>query len=136
MWGFLSEFWDAITGVGEYTIEFFQNIGLAVAGAIGNLFDFVLHFINDAGVFFGWLGSILLEIVKTFVMPLTYIFTFLKSLLSSAFQTPTDFTGYSWDAGILGVFGAIPYWDTLIVIVGIGISMIVLFFVLRTFLRS
>lgn len=136
MWGFLGEFWNAITQVGDYTIEWFQNIGLAVAGAVGNLFDFALHLINDVGVFFGWVGSILKEIVMTFVMPMTYIFTFLKSLLSSAFQSPTDFTDYSWDAGILGVFSTIPYWNTLIVVIGIGISVIVLFFILRTFLKS
>jgi hypothetical protein len=136
MWGFLTEFWDAITGVGEYTIEFFQNIGLAVAGAVGNLFDFALHFLNDGAVFFGWIGSILKEIVLTFVMPLSYVFAFMKSLLASAFATPVDYTGYSWDAGILGVFSAIPLWSTLVAVIGIALAVLVLFFVLRAFLRS
>ena len=136
MWGFLGEFWDAITDVGEYTIEFFQNIGRAVAGAIGNLFDFALHFFNDGVVFFGWIGSILKEIVLTFVMPLSYVFAFMKALLVSAFATPVDYTGYSWDAGILAVFSAIPLWTTLIAVIGIALAVLVLFFVLRAFLRS
>lgn len=136
MWGFLSEFWNAITQVGEYTIEWFQNIGLAVAGAIGNLFDFALHYINDGAVFFGWVGSILKEVFLTFVMPFSYLFSFLKALLATAFVTPTNFTGYTWNSDILGIFSAIPYWDTLKVVIGIAISLMFLFFVLRTILRS
>ncbi|GAI17084.1 unnamed protein product, partial [marine sediment metagenome] len=65
-WGFLGEFWDAITGATinawEYTADWFKQIGLAVAGAIGNLFDFLIHYINDLFVFLGWLFSAIKEL--------------------------------------------------------------------------
>ncbi|GAI38972.1 unnamed protein product, partial [marine sediment metagenome] len=60
-WGFLGEFWDAITGATinawEYTADWFKQIGLAVAGAIGGLFDYLIHYFSDLFVFLGWLFS-------------------------------------------------------------------------------
>jgi uncharacterized membrane protein len=138
MWGYLSEFWDSITQVTlnawEYTTEWFQNVGNAVAGAIGQLFYSTLHYLNDTWVFLGWIFSVISSLISLFLLPLTYIFNFLKGLLSSIFSTPTDFP-YTWDAGILAVFNAIPYWSTISVVLGLCISIIIIFFVLKAFAR-
>ena len=63
IWGYLSEFWDNITEVVvstlgnsiTYTIEFFQSVGNAVAGAIGSLFDDLIHHIYDVFLVIYWL---------------------------------------------------------------------------------
>lgn len=138
MWSYLEEFWTAVQGVSlsawEYTTDFFNSIGNAVAGAIGNLFYFVLHYINDLFVFFGWVGTILKEIIVLFLMPLTYVFTFLKTFLNSAFVTPNNFS-FEWNSEILSIFSTIPYWSFVTSVLTIGVSIIVLFFVLKVFLR-
>jgi hypothetical protein len=132
MWGYLSEFWNAITEVGGTTIEWFQNIGNAVAGATGQLFYGTLHYLNDTWVFLGWIFSVLAQIVALFLLPLTFIFQFLKGFLSSVFAAPTDFT-FTWSSEVLAVFEAIPYWSTISLVLGIGISIIALFAILNLF---
>ena len=79
MWGYLEQFWNAITQVGDYTIEWFRNIGNAVAGAIGGMFDWLIHYVSDVFIFLGWLFSILKELIMTFLSPVAYTFNFLKS---------------------------------------------------------
>lgn len=139
MWSYLQEFWQAISQVvveaGVYTIDWFESVGNAVAGAIGNLFYFVLHYINDLFVFIGWIGSLLKEIITLFLMPLTYVFTFLKAFLDTAFITPEDFS-FEWSSEVLSVFSTLPYWSIMSSVLAIGISIIVIFFVLRTFLKA
>ena len=137
MWGYLSEFWNQLTTVvveaGEYTASWFQGVGNAVAGAVGNLFDFALHFFNDVAVLIGWVGTSLKEMLSMFFLPLQYIFSFLKNLFVSAFSAPiTPEHLYTFDNEILGVFNAIPYWAEVKVVLGISLSVVMLFFVLKT----
>jgi hypothetical protein len=134
MWGYLSEFWDAITEVGGTTIEWFQSIGNAVAGAIGQLFYSTLHYLNDTWVFLGWIFSVIGQVVSLFLLPLTWVFNFLKGLLGQIFTAPTDFS-YTWSGEVLAVFQAIPYWSVIAVVLGACISIIAVIFVLRLFTR-
>jgi len=66
-WGFLGEFWNAITektlDAWVYTVDWFQQIGLATAGALGNLLDYLIHSLSDFFVFLGWLFSAIKELV-------------------------------------------------------------------------
>ena len=57
VWDYLSQFWDSIASVGEYPIAFFQNIGIAVAGALGGFFDFIFHNLSDFFLLLGWFGA-------------------------------------------------------------------------------
>lgn len=134
MWGYLSEFWDAITEVGGTTIAWFQSIGNAVAGAIGQLFYSTLHYLNDTWVFLGWIFSVIGQVVSLFLLPLTWVFNFLKGLLGQIFTAPTDFS-YTWSGEVLAVFQAIPYWSIIAVVLGACISIIAVIFVLRLFTR-
>lgn len=134
MWGYLSEFWDAITEVGGTTIEWFQSLGNAVAGAIGQLFYSTLHYLNDTWVFLGWIFSVIGQVVSLFLLPLNWVFNFLKGLLGQVFTAPTDFS-YSWSGDVLAVFAHIPYWTTISVVLGACISIIAVIFVLRLFTK-
>lgn len=139
MWDYLSEFWDAITetvvSVNTYTVEWFQNIGNAVAGAIGGLFAWLIHYFNDGFVFLGWIFSILKEIILVFTLPIFFIFNFLKAFTISAFSTPiVPSTIYSFSPGIMAIFETLPYWDTIggvlgfatLIVIGVAILKILL----------
>lgn len=125
MWGFLSEFWEQITSVGDYTIEFFENIGLAVAGAIGSLFDFLIHYISDFFVFLGWLFSAIKELVFSLILPISYIYSFLNAFISNAIKTPIEpEVNYTFTTSTLAIFNTIPYWETLSMVLGVSILII------------
>lgn len=126
MWQYLSQFWDAITEVGTYTIAWFQSVGNAVAGAIGGMFNWLIHYVNDFFIFLGWTFSIIKELVKTFTLPISYIFNFLKAFTTSAFSSPqTPDASYTFSSGILGVFQSLPYWNVITAVLGIGILIII-----------
>jgi hypothetical protein len=126
MWGYLSEFWDSIEEVGSTSVAWFQNIGNSVAGAVGNLFESTLHYLNDGWVFYGWIFGVISDLISLFLLPLNFVFQFLKGLLSEAFASPVDYS-YSWSSEVLDVFGHIPLWDTIGIVCGAGLVVIALF---------
>jgi len=132
VWGYLSEFWDAITQVGDYTIEWFQNIGNAVAGAIGSLFNDLIHHIYDFFYIAQYLIDNLGEFFAIVFSPLTWIFNFVRGFFISAFVSPVEPT-ITWEFSdeVLSVFQAIPYWDIFTFALGAGIAIIVLIFIFK-----
>ncbi len=137
-WGFLGEFWNSITlqtiNAWEYTADWFKQIGLAVAGAIGSLFDFLIHYISDLFIFIGWLFSAIKEVFLAILLPIGYITAFLKGLITNIIKTPIVPETPVISPETLGIFESLPYWAILsqvvgyciIFIVGIGIIYLVL----------
>src|SRR3989304_2346468 len=119
VWQYLLQVWDSITSVGDYTIEWFQNVGNAIAGAIGGMFDFLLHNVSDFFVFLGWFFSNVGGIFTATIQPVQYVFNFLKSFLNNAFSTPVDNAIWSFPAQITEVFDVIPYWNTISAVLGV-----------------
>jgi len=118
-WGFLSEFWNLIVGVAEYPVEFFQNIGFAVAGALGNFFDTIFHSFNDIFVFFVWIAVALKAIFLAIVAPVLYFFNVLRWFFTTALGTPeTAELTYIFEPQVLEVFDAIPHWKLISLILG------------------
>jgi len=136
VWGYLSEFWNSITQVGDYTIEFFQNIGNAVAGALGNLFDFLNHSLSDIFIFGGWFFSTLGILLSKLWLPVNFIFNFFSAFVEKAFTTPEPQNIWVFNSEIMSVFETIPYWNTLTFILGVGILIIVGMAILKQFLRT
>jgi len=126
IWGYLTEFWNAITSVGEYTIDFFRNIGNAVAGAIGNLFAFIIHSITDIFVFGGWVIKSLGTFFANILQPIKFVFGFLKSFIDGAFATPVS-SDPIWDFNpeLMSVFNAIPYWTTISTVLGVCVLFVI-----------
>jgi hypothetical protein len=127
MWGYLTEFWEAITGVvveaGNYTADFFQSIGNAVAGALGGAFDWVLHFLWDSLTFFRWILDAFSQVFSFLTAPLSYFYQFLKAFFLNVAKPPIDvsseITQYATSTN--AIFSAIPQWDTLTLILGVGV---------------
>jgi len=125
VWGYLNQFWDLIVAVGEYPIEFFQNIGLAVAGAIGSFFDVIFHNINDVFVIVVWLGVELKTIFLAIISPVVYFFNIVRWFFATAFQTPElPEVSYTFSQEILDVFNTIPQWSVISLVLGAIVLML------------
>jgi len=137
IWGYLQEFWNAITGVLDYPIEFFQSIGNAVAGAIGNLFEFFIHNITDIFVFAGWFFSNFRNFFGNVLLPLRYVYTFLQEFINTAFVSPNTSAKEIWFFGsdIMAIFNVIPYWATLCAVLGICLIIIIGFAIVKHFTK-
>lgn len=136
VWGYLSEFWNSITDVvvggATYTIAFFESIGNAVAGAVGSLFDDLIHHIYDVFLFFSWLLDNLKNLFSIIFTPLYWIFSFSKGFITSSTSSLselgialTEFELYT--ESVAGFFDAIPYFSQLL---AGGGALIGLFFVI------
>lgn len=128
-WGFLGEFWDAITGATidawEYTADWFKQIGLAVAGAIGGLFDYLIHYFSDLFVFLGWLFSAIKELFLAILLPISFLTSFLKGFISNAIKEPIVPETEGFATSTLEIFETLPYWATLSQVLGFCVIFII-----------
>jgi len=133
-WDYLSAFWDQITGAVasttenliSYPVSFFQNIGNAVAGAIGQIFDTLFHTFSDIFVFGAWTGEMVGAIFSKLTLPFQFVYNFFKNIYSYGFATPSDpDITYTFSTSTMAVFETIPYWSTLIMILGIALVLVV-----------
>jgi len=137
VWEYLQQFWQSIVEVANYPVEFFQNIGNAVAGAIGGLFESFFHFFNDLGLIFYWLAEQLKFIFLGLLSPVSYVFNTIKFFWVSAFQTPeTPELSYTFSENILAVFNSIPHWDIVSSILASIVILVMGLAIIRLFLRS
>jgi len=92
---------------------------------------------SDFFIFLGWLWQNTTLILKSIFLPVQYIFTFIKTLFTSAVAQPIiPDTIWNFDSGVLAVFNAIPYWSTITLVLSVSLTILIVFFALRTFLRS
>lgn len=137
IWQYLSQFWDSIVAVSEYPVEFFQNIGNAVAGALGDFLDIIFHNLNDIFVIINWLGVNFKNIFVSLSSPLTYFFNILRFFFSTAFSTPPNpEITFTFSQRVLDVFEAIPHWQVLSSVLGAGVILIIGVSGLKLLLRS
>ena len=135
-WGYLGEFWNAVeevvlTGT-TYTTDWFKSLGNAVAGAIGSLFDGLIHHIFDLFYLAQYLFDQLGGLFEICFIPLTWIFNFVNGFFISAFTTPaTPEITWVFSDEVLAVFNAIPYWNVLTFSLGAGISILFIVFVFK-----
>ena len=93
--------------------------------------DTLIQFYSDFFVLIGWIGSVLGQIVNTFLSPLNFIFTYLKAFISNAFSAPVSNITYTWNAQVLAVFNAIPYFSALKTAIFVAIGVLFIFFIFR-----
>lgn len=136
MWGYLTEFWDAIIQVGDYTIEWFEQIGNAVAGAIGGLFENLIHHIYDVFYIAEWFLDNLAEMFSIAFRPLSWIFNFVRGFFLSATMTIEELgielpelSVYAGD--VQEVFENFPYFNLLITAVGGCLGLFVVASIIR-----
>lgn len=136
MWGYLTEFWGELAQVGDYTIAWFQGIGNAVAGAIGGLFEDLIHHIYDIFYTLWWLLDGLQNLFVIIFRPLTWAFNFGRGFFNVAFKTPEELgieigqVG-SFGTNVFAFFNAIPYINYIFVGVGAGLGILFLAFIIK-----
>lgn len=124
IWDYLSQFWNSIAEVvvtsGTYTVEWFQSLGNAVAGAVGSMFDGIFHIILDFMTAFGFYISIFFNFFKSLIRPFDYFFSYISSGISSIFSPVTYNPDLNWviPENILSIFQAIPYWSNFTYAIG------------------
>jgi hypothetical protein len=92
---------------------------------------------SDFIIFLGWVLQNFLIFVGQIFLPVRYIYTFLKSFLSSALAIPPAIPSfYTPDAGVLSIFAQVPYWNTLLFAAVIGITILMIVFIIKTFLKT
>jgi hypothetical protein len=140
MWGYLSEFWDSISSstvsAGEYTIGWFENVGNAVAGAIGGLFDDLVHHIYDFFYLIRWFLDGLQELFSIIISPLTWGYNFARGLFASGFSTADELgleTGelQAFEESVSGFFEVFPYADYIFLGVSAMLGIVFLVFVIK-----
>jgi hypothetical protein len=136
MWGYLSEFWDAITEVGGYTVEWFESVGNAVAGAIGGLFENLIHHIYDLIYLTWWFVDALQDIFSILLTPITWILNFGRGFLYTAFKTPEELGLELGDIQAFGqsvfdLFEAIPYLNYIFLGAGAMLGVLFLGFLIK-----
>jgi len=137
MWGYLGEFWNAITEVIEYPVAWFQSVGNAVAGAIGGLFEDLTHHFYDIFYIAEWFFANLGDMLSSAFTPLIWIFNFVKGFFISATMTAEELGIEIPTMNLLGdnvkaVFQVVPYFNVLLTaIAGVFGLMIIIFIVKR-----
>jgi hypothetical protein len=136
-WGYLSEFWNAITEVIDYPVEWFQSIGNAVAGAIGGLFEDLTHHFYDVFYFFNWLFDNLGSMIIVAFSPLNWVFNYIDGFLTSATSSLAELgievqeiTVYS--TNVHNFLDAIPYFNFIVNGVAGCLGIFFLIFIVKT----
>ena len=136
MWGYLSEFWNAITEVIEYPVAWFQSVGNAVAGAIGGLFEDLTHHFYDIFYIGQWFLENLGEMFEAAFTPLIWIFNFVRGFFVSASMTKEqlgieipEFTLLT--DNVKAVFEAIPYFNLLLTAIAGGFGILIIIFIVK-----
>lgn len=136
VWGYLSEFWNAITAVGDYSIEWFESVGNAVAGAIGGLFENLTHHIFDVFYSIKWFLDNLDDMFSVAFTPLTWIFNFVRGFFSSA-TADLESLGITipeidlMTDQVQSVFDNIPYFSLLMTGIGGVLGIFFLIFIIK-----
>lgn len=136
MWGYLSEFWGAITEQGGYTVAWFQSLGNSVAGAIGGIFEDLTHHFYDIFYITQWFLDNLGEILSDAFIPLTWIFNFVKGFFVSATMTLADLeieipSMTLVNENVKTVLENIPYLNLLLTAIAGIFGLTVIFFIIK-----
>ena len=97
--------------------------------------NYIAHLLSDLGIFLGFLGQMIGQILGKLGLPFEYVFGFIRDFWSSATATLPTSDLFVFDSEILSVFNSIPHWTTLTSILGAGILIITGFAIFKVFQR-
>lgn len=92
---------------------------------------------SDFLIFLGWVFENTGLLIGKIFLPVQYIYTFLKNFGAAALSNPIiPDEIWTFPNEVLMVFDAIPYWNIIIYVLVLGLSILFVFFILKTFLRT
>lgn len=140
-WNYLTQFIDRISTTTitawEYTSTWFINVGNAVAGAIGGMFDWIIHYFNDFLCYINYFAQNLGFIFSQLLSPVKYIFTFSSNFFTTSFSQPIiPETLQGFSTTTLDFIHSLPYWNELSAGIGVIILIIGAIGILKLFLKT
>jgi len=118
IYNWLSQFWESLTSVGDYTIEFFQNIGNAVAGAMGGVLEAMFHSLLDFFIAIWYLMEYIIAIFKNLLAPILYIFNFLKSIFINLTSSVDEVPAFQFNEKAIELLNKVPNFSLILTILG------------------
>lgn len=118
IWGYLTEFWDKITAAAVGTVEYFQSIGNAVSGAMGGLFDEIIHYAFDSILIFRYFFEIAKQIFFALWQPVLFFFNFFQSYIQKLNEPITYGSPLTFVSGVSTILNAVPSWSVLSTVIG------------------
>jgi len=128
---YIQNLWSGLTSATADTVEWFQQIGNAVASAIGNVLYTFFRPILDFLMVIGALMNVLTKLFLVILAPFNWIFQFAASFYNNlSITTPVD---NPLDDTFYVILEQIPFFPTLIYILLLGFFLMLLRYVLKTF---
>lgn len=140
VFGYLSEFWNSITEktieAWQFTADWFQQVGNAVAGALGNVLLFPFKIMFD----FFWAVKILFDIFYNFLeisfSVIVNFFRFVGNVLSDIFNyEPPVNNEKLFNSQAIAVIKTIPLINTLFLVISYGVVSLMIFSIFRLLSR-
>lgn len=136
MWGYLSEFWNSITAVADYPVEFFESIGNAVAGAVGGMFEDLIHHLYDVFNTTHWFLDSLKSLLTIAFSPLVWVFNFFNGFVEASTSSLSELgieleTVEFMQGTLVDFLNAIPHFWLIPAGVSGVLGLLVVFFILK-----
>jgi len=91
---------------------------------------------SDFLIFLGWAFKNSTLILGKVFLPVRYIYTYLREFFTNAFVPPTTPEAiWTFPDEIKAVFNAIPYFNVLMSVMILGISILIIVFILKQFTK-
>lgn len=89
---------------------------------------------SDFLVFLGWVWQNIIIILKDVFLPVQYIFTFIYQFFVYTLKPAPAFTTiWSFPSAIVDLFYSVPYFNVLVSAAMLGITIIFVMFILKSF---
>jgi len=118
MFGYLAEFWDsiseAVVGGTTYTVAWFEQVGNAVAGGIGNILLSPLKVIVDFFLAIAYLLKCLWAVINLILSFFSFLFEWIYNLFEIVLTTPPTTGEVIFDTNWISFFTSIPLFTLLL----------------------
>ena len=95
--------------------------------------NYIGHLFSDIGLFLGFTGQMLGQILTKLGLPFKYVWNFITGFWTSASVSKAPSDLYLFDPEILEIFDKIPLWETLTLVLGFGLLIITGFAIFKVF---
>lgn len=93
--------------------------------------------ISDIVVFLSWFWDNTATILGSVFLPIKFVYAFLKQFFTSAFGSPiTPDISLTFSTSTLTIFNSIPYFDVLMSAMIVGVLLLIIGFIIKTFLKT
>ena len=111
-------FLDLITPATEFSVEFFESIGQAVAGYLGGFFEPIFHSLLDFFISLIYFGQYVFAILASLFAPVLYVFNFLKGLVYEVTSPVVYNNSIEFSANVLALYDSVPMFSDLMIVLG------------------